>query len=328
MSLRLFSFADIHYNTAYFNSIISFINDAVEQNKCDLVMCAGDLCSSSSDADLSDLSDLRNNYFERLNAPYYIVPGNHDVKSSVCENGCSDHVGTPASCNYRTVFGDPSWLTTFTKDEITYQLIGVSICPDDIESYYWIFDFNQSGISKTLPTILLNHGPIVIPSDTSCGSWSTNTYLYSINQNLINQMDKLNVLVSYTGHVHAPGQTIKNNRLYISENTCSNSNARCTVDSTRFIGYSKITLNNGVFTVQYQTLRFRYEDGTTPVFVDPFICIPNWQCETPLNGYEYDGCGNRRLKSACSSISPSGNNATAILVGIAAMIAAYFALKK
>jgi len=24
-------------------------------------------------------------------------------------------------------------------------------------------------------------------------------------------------------------------------------------------------------------------------------CTSNWQCEIPLNGYEYDGCGNRRL---------------------------------
>ncbi len=29
-------------------------------------------------------------------------------------------------------------------------------------------------------------------------------------------------------------------------------------------------------------------------------CIPNWQCEYPLNGYENDGCGNRRLNSACN----------------------------
>ncbi len=31
-------------------------------------------------------------------------------------------------------------------------------------------------------------------------------------------------------------------------------------------------------------------------------CVPNWQCETPLNGYENDGCGNRRLNTACNPI--------------------------
>ncbi len=28
-------------------------------------------------------------------------------------------------------------------------------------------------------------------------------------------------------------------------------------------------------------------------------CTPTWVCEIPLNGYENDGCGNRRLNSAC-----------------------------
>lgn len=29
-------------------------------------------------------------------------------------------------------------------------------------------------------------------------------------------------------------------------------------------------------------------------------CIPDWQCETPLNGYEFDGCGNRRTNTICN----------------------------
>ena len=31
-------------------------------------------------------------------------------------------------------------------------------------------------------------------------------------------------------------------------------------------------------------------------------CIPNWQCELPLNSYENDGCGNRRLNNICNPI--------------------------
>jgi len=36
-------------------------------------------------------------------------------------------------------------------------------------------------------------------------------------------------------------------------------------------------------------------------------CVPNWQCEIPLNGYEKDGCGNRRQNASCNpdSIPPS-----------------------
>ncbi len=32
----------------------------------------------------------------------------------------------------------------------------------------------------------------------------------------------------------------------------------------------------------------------------PPPCIPNWQCEPGQTGYETDGCGNRRLNSACN----------------------------
>lgn len=33
-------------------------------------------------------------------------------------------------------------------------------------------------------------------------------------------------------------------------------------------------------------------------------CIPNWQCEIPLNGYESDDCGNRRLNPVCNPPAP------------------------
>ncbi len=34
-------------------------------------------------------------------------------------------------------------------------------------------------------------------------------------------------------------------------------------------------------------------------------CVPNWMCEYPLNGYEQDGCGNRRLNSSCNPCVPN-----------------------
>ena len=34
------------------------------------------------------------------------------------------------------------------------------------------------------------------------------------------------------------------------------------------------------------------------------VCTPNWQCEQPLNGYENDGCGNRRLSAVCNPCIP------------------------
>ncbi len=34
-------------------------------------------------------------------------------------------------------------------------------------------------------------------------------------------------------------------------------------------------------------------------------CVPKWKCEQPLTGYEIDGCGNRRLNSACNPCTPN-----------------------
>ncbi len=33
---------------------------------------------------------------------------------------------------------------------------------------------------------------------------------------------------------------------------------------------------------------------------NPTTCIPSWTCEQPLNGYESDGCGNRRVNTICN----------------------------
>ncbi len=43
-------------------------------------------------------------------------------------------------------------------------------------------------------------------------------------------------------------------------------------------------------------------------------CVPIWQCEIPLNGYEKDGCGNRRPNVACNSdsIPPSAPTGLAV----------------
>lgn len=49
-------------------------------------------------------------------------------------------------------------------------------------------------------------------------------------------------------------------------------------------------------------------------------CVPNWQCETPPNGYESDGCGNRRLNSTCNPPVEAGVDTTGMLflIGIGA----------
>lgn len=68
-------------------------------------------------------------------------------------------------------------------------------------------------------------------------------------------------------------------------------------------------------------------------------CVPVWRCESPANGYENDGCGNRRLNVACNQIQPptppptplpteDNQIYTEIAIVIAAGLAAVLILKK
>jgi len=74
---------------------------------------------------------------------------------------------------------------------------------------------------------------------------------------------------------------------------------------------------------------------TIPIIVTgiiPPICVPSWRCEWPLNGYESDGCGNRRLNSACSPVEPPivppSNSTGLLLIGIGLLTILLFKSKK
>ncbi len=57
----------------------------------------------------------------------------------------------------------------------------------------------------------------------------------------------------------------------------------------------------------------------TPISIPPPPCIPVWQCEQPLNGYETNGCGNRQLNPVCDPVivpPPKDNSNTLILMGL------------
>ncbi len=65
-----------------------------------------------------------------------------------------------------------------------------------------------------------------------------------------------------------------------------------------------LTVNNGQFTDTfdgYTAHIYQICSGTSCAST----CTPNWQCETPRNGYESDGCGNRRVRPACDPPIPA-----------------------
>jgi hypothetical protein len=51
-----------------------------------------------------------------------------------------------------------------------------------------------------------------------------------------------------------------------------------------------------------------YTEGDCAGIPPPPVCVPVWNCELPLNGWEADGCGNRRGNGACNPpIAPKWN---------------------
>lgn len=66
-------------------------------------------------------------------------------------------------------------------------------------------------------------------------------------------------------------------------------------------------------------------DISNVFIIEPaFTCSPQWQCEKPFNGYEFDGCGNRRKNSACDCPCDKSNIIPIILVITAIGIGYYY----
>lgn len=92
------------------------------------------------------------------------------------------------------------------------------------------------------------------------------------------------------------GQTITSHEWILDGITLPYNTNIITIDTTPLI--------TGVHTLQ---LNDQNSCGNTDSYSQSFYitestCIPDWQCELPLNGYEWDGCNtlNRRLNSACN----------------------------
>ncbi len=60
------------------------------------------------------------------------------------------------------------------------------------------------------------------------------------------------------------------------------------------------------YIISYAHTSFKNHASDYPAILKVFynqynpVCVPVWVCETPLNGYENDGCEHRRLNSVCN----------------------------
>ncbi len=268
-TIRFTAIGDIHNNIANLDKIKTFMQDMISQGKLDFASHSGDMVSSSANASQMQAVKAR---FDALGIRYYIATGNHDASGSNCYNQCSSTSPTPAAgCIYKTVFGHnpdqyPS-TTNFTKNGVTFQLIIPGMCWSG--SAFWKYNFADPSISKTAPTIVINHGPVLKPTGVTCGAWdSLHTYAFSMKP----QLDALNMLAIYSGHVHAAGSQMINNRLYVVQDSVNSSRCSGTADKHRNIGYTRIDYDTSTnsATIRYQNMEYMNASNVVNKFVDPF----------------------------------------------------------
>lgn len=77
--------------------------------------------------------------------------------------------------------------------------------------------------------------------------------------------------------------------------------------------YSQLKTINGNTDLTITDVAFVYNNDGDPAGEPKYCtgvpCVPDWQCEIPLNGYEFDGCGNRQVNAACNPVNgDNGDN--------------------
>lgn len=69
--------------------------------------------------------------------------------------------------------------------------------------------------------------------------------------------------------------------------------------------YTQLKVINEGNSISIDDVAFAYNNDGDPSGEPLYCsgaCVVEWRCETPLNGYEFDGCGNRRTNMTCNPV--------------------------
>jgi predicted phosphodiesterase len=172
--------------------VVNYVNS---RSDVDFVVIMGDIVNSATTNNFVVAKDL----VSKLNKPYYVIAGNHDIGSSTSK--------------FEGFFGPAKNIVDISG----YQLIFVGISKDSNGMNHWSFDFSNSTIDKNMPTIIFDHGPVQPkPGKTSCvKSWGA---YFGYACDMKSQVDKFhNLLGFYDGHVHIATDQIIGGIEYVSE---------------------------------------------------------------------------------------------------------------
>lgn len=187
------SIGDLHTNDY---GSIHIVNNAVSKINNDssiqFVIILGDISDAGSLHDLQIIKEC----LDKLNKPYYPVPGNHDI----------DAIGS--QINYIEVFGYPNY--SIENQYLKFILFNTNPGTNPFNS--WLLAWVEKEINNTDKKIVIcGHDPFM-PGLSS--------YRHPYADNVI-ELFTDNVIASIAGHYHANSYIYDNGVYYTTTNCCS-----------------------------------------------------------------------------------------------------------
>ncbi len=171
--------SDIHigYPTAE-QDLINSVNDINANDEIEFTVISGDITATGTLNELSKAKSL----LDKLNKPYYIIPGNHDTKWS--ESGCTDFIKLWG--NDRFVFEKDGFLFIGLHQGPRMRMADGHFAPEDLR---WFDDFFESDLYADKKLIFITHYPL----DESISNW----------YEMLNRLKRLNTKLVLFGHGHS-----------------------------------------------------------------------------------------------------------------------------
>lgn len=189
---RFVTIGDPQGDSSATKKAVDFINNI--PNNVDFVVFLGDYINTATVGEI-----------KKLNKPYYVVEGNHDVGKF------NSYWGKNPSQYYSNVNG-----------------LQIVIPPFKWQNYNW------GQVDKTIPAVVFSHAPMI----SNCGATDSP---HKSGFDMKVETDKLNMLAAYAGHTHTWQKDIINGRLYVAEDSLSSGDrGNCKDGASKYVGYTTI----------------------------------------------------------------------------------------
>lgn len=217
-SVKFVQITDAHFETKPYKIQVlkAAVNDINKLKDVSFVVFTGDNLDSPKPEDLKDFIKIIN----KLNVPYYLVLGNHDVAKS--QHLSKDQYNEIVRENNIFWFRK-QWNYTFKKNKYVFIVLDGSkeVIPGPVGYYRqdtleWLD--NQLTKNVKSPVIILQHYPILDTPEFGKSRLKTHrTYQPEKYFEVLDKHD--NVLAIISGHFHVNSETMKDGIYHISSPT-------------------------------------------------------------------------------------------------------------